>query len=83
MDYEFSSLKELFDRVRPALKAKISELERKGYSNIQEMDIWNELSNTKWKCGKDLMLSDIIHDIMSYEIIDQEHSKMESDESKR
>lgn len=67
MDYEFSSLQELFKRVSPALHAKEVELHRLGYSYIKDIDIWNYLIETRWKKGKDLMLSDIVNDIMHTE----------------
>jgi hypothetical protein len=67
MDYEFSSLEELYKRVTPALRAKEVELHRLGYSYIKEIDIWNYLIEEKWKHGKDLMLSDIVNDIMHTE----------------
>lgn len=67
MDYEFSSLKELFERVRPALHAKETELHRLGYPYIKELDIWNYLIEEKWRKGKGLMLSDIVSDIMHTE----------------
>lgn len=67
MDYEFSSLEELFKRVRPALHAKEMELHRLGYPYIKELDIWNFLIEEKWRNGKDLMLSDIVNDIMHAE----------------
>ncbi len=65
MDYEFSSLGELYKRVKPALHAKEEEFHRLGYSNIESVDIWNYLIEMKWKKGKDLMLSDIVSDIMN------------------
>ena len=43
MDIEFSSKEELYQRVKPALKAKTMELKRVGYSYIREIDIWNYL----------------------------------------
>jgi hypothetical protein len=64
MDYEFSSLDELKKRVTPALRTKESEYKRLGYEHLKESDIWNYLIETKWKNGKDLMLSDIVSDIM-------------------
>lgn len=67
MDYEFSSLKDLYIRVEPALNAKRVELERLGYSNVKNVDIWNYLIEAKWKKGKGLMLSDIVSDIMNTE----------------
>ena len=68
MDYEFSSQKELFMRVRPALRSKCSELKRLGYSKIKEFDIWNYLIIKKWKQAQGLMLSDIVNDILHVKI---------------
>ena len=65
MDLEFSSLKDLYIRVIPALNAKKKELDRVGLSYIQKEDIWNYLVEAKWKQGKDLMLSDIVDDILN------------------
>ena len=67
MDYEFESQRDLFLRVKPALKAKIAELKRLGYTKIKEDDIWNFLIEKKWKNGKDLMLCDIVDDILNTE----------------
>ena len=80
MDYDFSSLKELYERVTPALHAKEVELHRLGYSEVKSFDIWNYLIIEKWKKGKDLMLSDIVSDIMNCEcrkIVDNIESKNE------
>ena len=65
MDYDFTSLKELYERVTPALHAKEVELHRLGYSNVKSFDIWNYLIEMKWKKGNGLMLSDIVSDIMN------------------
>ena len=64
MDYEFSSKEELFQRVKPALKAKINEFHRLGYKHVQEMDVWNYLIENVWCKSRDLMLSDIVNDIL-------------------
>lgn len=64
MDYQFSSKEELFIRVGPALRAKVNELHRLGFSYIQDLDIWNFLIETKWCKARDLMLSDIVNDIL-------------------
>lgn len=64
MDIEFSSKEELYQRVKPALKAKAMELKRVGYSYIREIDIWNYLIEIKWSKSRDLMLSDIVNDIL-------------------
>lgn len=64
MDFNFNSKEELFDRVRPALNAKVQELHRLGYSYITIQDVWNYLIQEKWLKAKDLMLSDIVSDIL-------------------
>ena len=64
MDLEFSSLKDLYLRVEPALNAKIVEFKRLNYSNIKKEDIWNYLIITKWRNSSNLMLSDIVNDIL-------------------
>ena len=65
MDLEFSSLKDLYLRVEPALKAKKTELDRLGLSYISQNNVWEYLVENKWKQGKDLMLSDIVDDILN------------------
>ena len=67
MDYEFSSKEELYKRVGPALRAKVCELQRLGYSYIQETDVWNYLIENKWSMSRNLMLSDIVNDILHIE----------------
>lgn len=64
MDYEFSSKEELFQRVKPALNAKVGELHRFGYTYINQMDVWNYLIENVWIKSKNLMLSDIVSDIL-------------------
>lgn len=68
MDYEFSSLDELYKRVGPALRAKEVELRRLGYSEIKDVDIWEFLIQEKWRKGKNLMLYDIVSDIMHADV---------------
>ena len=68
MDYEFSSKEELYQRVKPALKAKINEFHRLGYDYVQDVDIWNYLIENIWCKAKDLMLSDIVNDILHVKI---------------
>lgn len=65
MDLYFHSKEELFRRVRPALKAKVNELERLGFKDISSIDVWNYLILKKWKDGVGLMLSDIVDDILN------------------
>ena len=55
LEYEFTTLEELYKRVKPALRSKEKELEKMGYSNIKEIDIWNSLKN-KWKSSNNLTI---------------------------
>lgn len=55
----FSSLKELKDRVTPALKLKAEELD------ITPDDIWNALKD-KWAKKEGLTLNEIVNDILNY-----------------
>jgi len=63
MDYEFKSLRELYDRIKPALTSKCSEFKKLGYKNIKEADIWNYLTSKKWQSSVELTLSEMVNDI--------------------
>lgn len=65
MDISFSSVKELYDRVYPALKSKVKELKKLNMKYIKEIDVWNYLVENKWKKKKGLLLSDIVDDILN------------------
>lgn len=82
MDYEFSSLEELYKRVRPALKSKVDELQKYGNLSISEYDLWKCLVINKWRCVTGLMLSDIVDDILntSFDEINSYYMKMINDE---
>ena len=69
MEYEFKSLKELYDRITPALRCKCTEFKTLGYDNIKESDIWNYLS-TKWMSSEGLDLSIMVSDIFDLSIDD-------------
>ena len=77
LEYEFNTLEELYNRVKPALHSKKIELRRLGYSNINEIDIWNYLKD-KWKNSINLTLSDIVDDILntSCEIINSYYEEI-------
>ncbi len=66
-EFWFSSKEELYQRIKPALSAKLAELHRLGYPYIQEADIWNYLIQSKWKNAKNLMLCDVVSDILHVE----------------
>ncbi len=63
MEYEFKSLRELYNRIRPALTSKCSELNKIGYKNVKEADIWNYLTSKKWQSSSELTLSEMVNDI--------------------
>ncbi len=65
MDIEFNSLEELYNRLRPALLTKLSDLKANGYGYLKIEDIWNYLKENKWKSSHDLMLSDMVSDILN------------------
>lgn len=63
----FNTLKDLYNRVTPALKSKVRELERNQVFFVTEKDIWDCLRKTKWKEETDLTLFDIVNDILFIE----------------
>ncbi len=65
MEIEFQSLKELYNRLEPALSCKVGELKRKDYKDISKKDVWNFLANTKWLEASDLSLSQMTDDILN------------------
>lgn len=67
MDIIFTSLEELYQRIKPALTAKSAEMHRNGFNYIKEEDIWNYLKEIKWRSSKDLSLSDMVSDILNTE----------------
>ena len=82
MDYEFSSLEELYKRVRLALKSKVDELQKYGNLSISKYDLWKCLIINKWRNETGLMLSDIVDDILntSFDEINSYYMKMINDE---
>lgn len=67
MDIEFSSLEELYKRLKPALTTKVNEIRMQGYTYIKEEDVWNYLKEIKWKQSKDLSLYEMVSDILNLE----------------
>lgn len=64
MNEEFKSLKDLYERVKPALYSKLKEINRLGFSVVSEIDIWNYLIINNWKDRTNLELHEIISDIL-------------------
>jgi len=67
MDLEFNSIEELYERLKPALITKCSEMKRNGYKYIKEEDIWNYLKEVKWKKAIDLGLHEMVRDVLNTE----------------
>ena len=68
-DIKFDSLKELYDRWKPALTNKKDELHLLGYKYITEIDIWNYLKDKKWTNSHNLSLYEMVDDIINVENI--------------
>ena len=64
MNIEFNSIKELYNRVLPALRCKKRILLKKGI-NVKEEDIFKFLAKEKWSSANNLTLSDIVSDIIN------------------
>jgi len=65
MDIEFNSIKELYDRVTPALNTKVTELKRNDLDYIKKDDIWNYLKDKKWSIANNLLLYQMVDDILN------------------
>lgn len=77
----FGTLKDLYERVLPALKSKVKELENNHISFVTEKDVWDCLRKNKWNGETDLTLYDIVNDILfieEKEILDFMHFKQET-----
>ena len=65
MDQEFSSIEELYNRLKPALRTKKAELKEYGYGYLKIEDIWNCLKEKKWVNSRNLSLNDMVSDILN------------------
>ena len=65
MEVEFKNIKELYERVTPALKSKVRELRKNKITYIKEVDVWNCLIELYWKNQKGLVLSEVVDDILN------------------
>ena len=62
--YEYKSQKELYQNLIPALNVKLRLLKNNDYHDIDKIDIWNYLKETKWRSSIDLTLADMVNDII-------------------
>lgn len=65
MDIEFNDIKELYERLEPALMAKVADLNRNEINYIKKEDIWNYLKVSKWKNSNNLLLYQMVDDILN------------------
>lgn len=65
MEVKFNSAKELYDRLKPALIAKVLEMRRNGYLYIKEEDVWNYLKEIKWAKSVNLELYQMVSDVLN------------------
>lgn len=63
----FGTLKDLYERVLPALRSKVKELKNNRFSFVTEKDVWDCLRKNKWNGESDLTLYDIVNDILFLE----------------
>ena len=65
MDIEFNNVKELYERLKPALNTKVTELKRNDLDYIKIEDIWNYLKDSKWSSANNLLLYQMVDDILN------------------
>lgn len=65
MEIEFNNVSELYQRLKPALNSKVSELSREGYKYLTSEDVWNYLKEIKWKKSRNLSLNEMVSDIFN------------------
>lgn len=65
MNTEFTTLEQLYERLKPALRTKMREMRSLGYTYIREEDIWNYLKEVKWINSKNLLLFEMVRDVLN------------------
>lgn len=77
---QFNSINDLYIRVLPALRSKVTELNNIGVRNISELMIWNSIMDKKWKSSKNLELCDIVDDILNIDNFELINSLKKNDD---
>ena len=62
---DFSTQEELFNRLKPALRSKMRELNDYGYGYLKIEDIWDYLKESLWVRSKNLALNEMVSDILN------------------
>lgn len=65
VEFKFTSLEDLFKKVKPALNTKVADLRRHNIRYINEEDIWHYLRKNYWVKAEKLSLGEIVNDILS------------------
>ena len=62
---KFSSLEELYKRLKPALSTKMREMHREKMVTVTEREIWNYLCYHLWRGKNALTLGEMVNDILN------------------
>jgi hypothetical protein len=65
---EFTSLKQLYQKLIPAFNVKKRLVKNSKYKHITNENIWEYLANTKWRQANNLSLPDMINDIITVDL---------------
>ena len=63
-EIKFNSLEDLYNRLKPALRSKIKELRNLNKKYINEIDIFEYLTDAKWEKSNNLTLDQMVDDIL-------------------
>ena len=63
-EIKFNSLEDLYNRLKPALRSKIKELRNLDKVYINEIDIFEYLTDAKWENSNNLTLDQMVDDIL-------------------
>ena len=74
---EFTSLKQLYQKLIPAFNVKKRLIKNSKYKNITNENIWEYLTETKWRQANNLSLPDMINDIITVDL-EEIHKHMEA-----
>ena len=65
MEIRINSQKELYNKLKPALRTKRNELIRHNIKIVKELDIWNYNKEHIWKKCSGLTISKMVDDILN------------------
>ncbi|MFC3883055.1 post-transcriptional regulator [Bacillus songklensis] len=59
-------MRQVRQKVKPAMDSKLEEFELLGYGHIQEKEIWDYLEKKRWKSEKEKkLLHQVVNDILT------------------